>query len=1134
MLQLLLGRSGTGKTRRVLEELTHLARQQDAPTLVLLVPEQFSFESERTLLEALGPRLAGRIRVLSFTRLAETVFREVGGLAGRQMDDATRALLMSQALEQVSEQLVLYRRQAASPDYIQSVLSLLSECKQCAITPHQLEEVSAGLDGTLQKKTAELALILDAYEALAAQSHLDPLDSLTLLADRLPESRLLDGALVYVDSFKGFTGQELRVLGGVMSKAARTTVALCADGIEDSSGGYGLFSPVIRTASRLRSLAYERGVPVAKPILLTENRRARSEALRLLEEGAFAPRPRTSEEPADAVTIVPCGDIYEECAWTARRIRRLLREDGLRCRDIAVVARNLPAYEGLLDVALEEAGIPYYMDKREDILTDPLITLVLSALRAAVDGWDTEELLRLMKTGLLPGFTADRIAVLENYLYMWRIRGNKWKQPWDWNPLGLSVRQDEASQQLLAELNAWRKEIAAPLERLQADLCGSEKPTGRRFAGAVYRYLQAIRADEAVRGQVTRLEEAGEHALAERAARLWDVLMELLDRFAAALADIRLSPNRHLELFRLVAGVTDLGSIPQSLDAVQVGCADRMRFSAPAVVFILGANEGVFPAYPASSGILSDNERRQLIAAGLPMADASDWQAVEERFFAYTALSAPSDRLFISFLQGNAAGESLTPSSLVELVGRILPQAPMANVRVASEMESAPDAFTYMAERTLRPTPESAAIRRIFEEQEAYRPRISAMERAAAGRPAAFTDEQLAARFFGDDMRLSPSRVEKYHLCRFAYFCQYGLKAKVRRPADLDAAEFGTLAHYVMETQLRAYVRDKTDYAALSKEQVTADAEQRVRDYVDAVMGGTENKPQRFAWLLTRLIRTCGSLLWQVVRELAQSQFVPVAFELSIGRPEEEGGEYVKPLVLTLPDGASIQVHGQVDRVDVFEKDGVSYVRVVDYKTGHKEFRLSEVVEGINLQMLIYILSICQNGGPHIGDKPAVPLREDSPIQPAGVLYLPAKLPVVRVGRDADDEVTEKERTKAMRMNGLLLDNPEIVRAMEADAAGLFIPARIGSGGKYLAGSSVASLRQFGLLKERIEKLLCEMAATLRRGDVAALPAAGSVDACAWCDYRAVCGHEPDSPVRRIAEKDADEVWKELVPKTAD
>ena len=404
---------------------------------------------------------------------------------------------------------MLYRRQAASPDYIQSVLSLLSECKQCAITPHQLEEVSAGLDGTLQKKTAELALILDAYEALAAQSHLDPLDSLTLLADRLPESRLLDGALVYVDSFKGFTGQELRVLGGVMSKAARTTVALCADGIEDSSGGYGLFSPVIRTASRLRSLAYERGVPVAKPILLTENRRARSEALRLLEEGAFAPRPRTREEPADAVTIVPCGDIYEECAWTARRIRRLLREDGLRCRDIAVVARNLPAYEGLLDVALEEAGIPYYMDKREDILTDPLITLVLSALRAAVDGWDTEELLRLMKTGLLPGFTADRIAVLENYLYMWRIRGNKWKQPWDWNPLGLSVRQDEASQQLLAELNAWRKEIAAPLERLQADLCGSEKPTGRRFAGAVYRYLQAIRADEAVRGQVTRLEEAG-------------------------------------------------------------------------------------------------------------------------------------------------------------------------------------------------------------------------------------------------------------------------------------------------------------------------------------------------------------------------------------------------------------------------------------------------------------------------------------------------------------------------------------------------------------------------------------------------------------------------------------------------
>lgn len=367
MLRLILGRSGYGKTYRIQQELVSLARQDGPhPPLLLIVPEQFSFESERALLEMLGPRLANRIQVLSFTRLAQTVGREVGGLAGRQLDDGTRALLMSQALEQVADSLVFYKRQAASPDYVQAMLSLLSECKQCAITPQQLEEASSSLeDGTLRQKAAELALILDAYEALAARSHMDPLDSLTVLAARLPESRQLEGAMVFVDSFKGFTVQELQVLRALMRKAGQMTVALCADAVEDTAAGYGLFSPVIRTAARLRSMAYASDVPVARVELLTENHRSRNEALRLLEAGAYSPRPAVDPAPTQAVAIVPCADIYEECAFVARRIRRLLREEKLRCRDIAVVARNLAAYEGVLDVAFEEEGVPLYMDRRE-------------------------------------------------------------------------------------------------------------------------------------------------------------------------------------------------------------------------------------------------------------------------------------------------------------------------------------------------------------------------------------------------------------------------------------------------------------------------------------------------------------------------------------------------------------------------------------------------------------------------------------------------------------------------------------------------------------------------------------------------------------------------------------------------
>lgn len=1130
MLQLILGRSGTGKTYTIYEELSRLAAQEPDPALILLVPEQFSFESERALLERLGPRLAGRIQVLSFTRLAETVFRELGGLAGQRMDESTRLLLMSQALDQVAEHLVLYRRQAASPDYIEAVLSLLLECKQCAISPHQLEETAASLEpGTLRSKMTELSLILEAYEALASQSHIDPLDDLTTLAKRLPESRRLRGARIFVDSFKGFTSQELTILGELLSLAAQVTVALCTDTIEDRQGGFGLFSPVIRTAARLREMAYSRHIPVAKIRYLTTPRRTDSPALRALEAGAFSPHPDRLETPADAVTVVPCADLYEECAYVARTIRRLLRENGGRCRDIAIVARNLPDYEGLLDVALEQEGIPYYMDRRKDILTEPLTSLILCALRIVIDGWDTAEVLQLIKTGLLPDFSMETAAELENYLYMWRIRGQLWQEPWEWNPGGLSVQFDEAARLTLDKLNDWRERLTAPLLRLQKDFRRMEKPTGEDFAAAIYRYLTQVQADEAVRQQVTRLEQAGEPELAERAARMWDTWMELLSRYAAALSSAVLPPRRHMELLRLAAGTLDLGSIPQTLDAVQVGSADRMRLSSPETVFLLGVNEGVFPAYPQGAGLLSDGERRRLIALGLPMTEASDLQAVEERFFAYTALSAPSQRLFISYLQGNAAGEALTPSSLVDTVRFILPQCAVGIARAdhAQDVESPAEAFSRMAEETSHPTPQTAAVRQLLLADPAWSHRIEILDRAAVRAPFSFSDPLLARQFFGQKLRLSPSQVDRFYQCSFSYFCQYGMKAKPRRAADLDALEFGTLTHYVMEKQLKAYTEAQIPWDSLLKPTVLADARARVMDYVNDTMGGLENKPARFAYLVDRLIQQCGQLLWRVVRELAQSRFVPVAYELPIGATGQDGPA-VEPMTLALPDGSTIQVCGVVDRLDVFEQNGISYVRIIDYKTGQKVFRLSDVVEGIHIQMLLYLFSICQHGAPFLQGIPSEQITPASGIQPAGVLYLPAKIPLVSMYREASPDERERAQLKEMRMNGLLLDHPDILRAMETDAAGIFIPVSFKKDGTPKSGSSLASLQQFGQLKNKISSLLLSMAASLRQGEIAAVPVKGSLDGCAYCPYAAVCRHEADDPVRQLAASDAAEVWRSL------
>lgn len=1117
MLQLVLGRSGSGKTEYMYERLSDLVWAEERRA-VLLVPEQYSFESERRLLSMFGPRLAASVQVLSFTRLAEMVDRELGGLAGRTMDDITRMLLMSRALEAVGDRLTLYRRHVDDQAYIQAMLQLIAEFKQYTVTPRGLQETAAVLPagGTLRQKAEELSLIYDAYEALAANEYIDPQDALTKLAARMGESSLLVDTVVFVDGFKGFTEQEMAVLGGVFRKAERTMVALCTDTLEEEENGFSLFSAVTRTANRLIRLARDNHIPVAAPVHLKENRRTASPALASLEKGCFRLRPAVMKEETKAVVVAPCADIYAECALAARSIRRLLREKDGRCREIAVVARNLTDYEGILDAALEREEIPYYMDRREDILTDPLITLTQGAIRCATAGWDSEELLQMMKTGLL-GFSPHSVALLENYVFRWNIRGGRWRQEWDWNPEGLSVRVDERTVRQLGYLNLLRKRAAEPLDKLTASLArNGKRVNGRQFGEAVYRYLQNAQVPRLLRLQVRRLDAAGEPALADRMERLWDLLMSLLDRFGTVLRDTVLPAKRFAGLFSLAAAAADLGSIPQGLDAVQVGSAERMRFSNPKFVWILGANEGVFPAYPVSNGLLSDSERMILSEGGLTLAESGERKTLEERFFAYMAIAAPSEQLIVSYVTNNA-GEAALPSVLVESVRRILPRC----LEYREEwdllpLESEQDAFERLAMQYRRSDVETATLRHVFRERPAYKERLEALEKAAAGKPAAFQNSEAAKALFGRDMRLSPSRVEAYHRCRFAYFCRYGLGAKILKPAELDAAEFGTLTHYVMERTLPVYTAE--GFENIRRERVCGDTAAAVAAYVEEFMGGTENKPSRFLHMLSRLERTCGSLLWQVVQEFRQSRFVPVDYELSVGLPPEEDGGAVEPVVLTLPDGARVRVQGKVDRVDAYRSGDQTYIRVVDYKTGMKEFRLSDVTAGINLQMLIYLFSIWQNGAPRYGS-----------VTPAGVLYLPAKLPVIRVERGAGEEKKERERLRVMRMNGLLLDNPEIVEAMEADAAGLFIPAKIGAKGAFDRNSSIASLEQFGLLRKRIEKLLYGMAETLRSGDIAAVPASGeTVDACAYCDFHAICGHEPDDMVRYIAKKDTAEVLQEL------
>ncbi len=1106
MLRFILGRAGGGKTETVRAMLKEMARSSEKK-LMLIVPEQSSFDNERAMLHLLGAKDVQRVEVTSFTRLADAVFRCYGGAAGRRLDDGGRSIFMSLALEQVKDQLTFFRKSAENTELIALMLSASSELKMCGVTPPELSQAARSVpQGTLRQKTEELSLILSAYDALVAQSYIDPLDDLTRLAAVLREHDYFDGYTVFLDAFQSFTVQEYQIIQIILNQSEDLYTALCADKLDDPEQGMGLFSLVRRTGKQLIRMAKQSGVRVAAPEILESGRRYEAPALAAVEAGAYRFGRSPSAYSADGVTIYEAKNAYDESAFVAATIRNLVLEQDYRYRDFAIIARSTDRYRGVLDPALERWQIPYFMDNPRPIDAEPLIRLVLAAFQIVLTGFSSDAVFSYLKTGLA-GLNTEQIAQLENYAFVWNISGKKWKQEWTEHPRGFAETMTETDTRRLKEINESRAAAISPLTRFAAKLKDTD---GEVMAAAVYALLQEIGAPKHLKELVQRLSACEEPALAERQLRLWDLLMEILDQTALVLRGRSLSVSRYAELLRLVILANNMASIPQGLDEVPVGTADRVHVNAPKVVFLMGAVQGEFPLAPGGGAVFSDSERRELIQLGLPLNDTMEGVAVQERFLAYSAMSAASQKLYISYPAAGAQGEASAPSSIPAEVCAILPRVPIQSELTLPQTYFAnakEPAFELMAQQWNHNTSISATLKSLFAQRgEEYR--LQAIDRAAEKHPAVFADAARARDLFDMNMHVSATQIEKFFLCRFQYFCRYGLNVQERRAAEMDALEYGSLMHYLLEKLFRD--TGSAGILAMMEEELRKEILRLLNIYVETKLGGMANKTPRFAYLFSRLADSAQVIALHIAQELAQSEFNPADFELAIG------GGGIPPLLIPLPDGGSVEIDGKIDRVDLLTRDGVSYIRIIDYKTGHKEFKLSDVIYGMNMQMLIYLAAICENGGERYGT-----------VAPAGVLYMPANRPVISASRGVSADKLEEEAAKKLRMDGLVLDDAEVISAMERGANGKYIPVALKDGAPAKRDHVVSEQELNGVMKH-IKSLVGSMVRELHGGQVAAVPLAGDYDACAWCPYAAVCGHEQDDPTRDMQRWDRDAAIQEL------
>lgn len=1080
MLHLIFGRAGSGKTEYVRKLVCDMVRA--GGRVFTVVPEQSSFDCERALLQALGARNARNAEVLSFTRLCDYVGRAHGGFAGRRLNDTGRALFMSLAVEQVRDRLSLYRRAAESGEFIELLLGMSSACKMGAVRPEQLCTAVGAENSTLRMKTEELGLILGAYDALVAQQFTDPQDDLTRLAAQLRAHAVFRDECMVLDAFKGFTAQEFEVLEPLLAQTRDCWITLCTDGLNDPEHGTGLFSNVRRTARRLIDCAKRHGVAVAPPVVLHGGVRFQHEALRVTEEQLFCSGTRRTVPYDGSVTVAAAADKYEEADWIAAEIHRMVREEGRRWRDFTVIVRREEDYAGVLDRALRRAEIPFFMDDPVDVTSTPLMAYVLAALEAANNRLESDAVFRCLKTGLF-GLTTEELAELENYAFLWGIDRDAWLAPFKGNPQGFSERFTEEDAQTLERLNALRTRVAEPLKRLMQS---TRNGNGREMATAVYRFLCDTTAAAHLTDASDALLNDGEQTAADRALRLWKLLMELLDQTALVLQS-PLDGKRYARLLELAIGSAKLGELPRALDEVTVGGADRTRPAAPKIVFLAGAVQGVFPAAASVGGLFTEAERRVLADRGIELVRPAGEQTVEERFLAYTAACSPSERLIVSYYNTSSGGEGTLPSELVTELRRICPALPTVSCdRSCALPETAAEAFDRLAAEYGTPSTQQATLRALFARPE-YADALQAVARAAQPRPFFFEEAQTARRLFGEQMYLSPSRLENYYQCPFQYFCRYGMDARERRPAKIDALEYGTLIHYLLEMMLRTH--KGRALASMHKEDLRVRVREWLQKYLDERLGGAEGKSERFLALYARFEEVALKLLQYIACELAQSRFEPTAFEVAIGGKDGT----VQPVHIPLPDGGSIEIIGKIDRVDLMQTADETFVRVIDYKTGYKKFALSDLLHGINMQMLIYLMTLHENG-----------FEEQHPI-PAGVLYLPARSPKLSASHTDSSETLVTQAMTAMRMSGIVLRDERVLRGMEQEGRGFFIPVKYKQDGTPDARSMLYTMEEFGVMARHMKKLIAQMGTQLHKGQV---PAAPTGETCRFCSFAAVCGHE--------------------------
>ena len=1077
MLHLLIGTDWTANRDEILSRISRDVKEKKG-NRILLVPELVSHEMERQFCAWAGDTASRYGEVLSFTRLGRRVCDYMGCGKMEALDKGGRVVAMAAAARQLHSRLKAYASVETKPEFLTGLIEAVDEFKRCCITSEDLKGAARSTEGSLAQKLEELSLLLESYDALCAQGKRDPRDQENLLLEQMELGDFAENHVFYIDGFPDFTRQHLAILEHLIRVSPQVTIAINCDAV---GSPLLAFEKAGDTASQILRCAKHAGVEVQiKRITPKET------PMNLLREHLYQGHIEPGELK-DNIRVCRAETVDQECLAAAEQIQDLVRA-GARYRDITVVCADLPGYQNMLRLAFHRCGIPEYLSGTEDILQKSVISTVLSAMDAALGGFEQRSVLRYLRSVLSP-VEPDLCDFVENYAVIWGIRGKKWLEEWKNHPEGLSGIWDETSEKLLTDMESARRMALEPLARLAKGFDDSR--TMKEQVEGLYRFLEEIHLEARLDALAQEMDDLGDNRSAQILNQLWEILMGALEQLHDVLGNTHWDAETFTRLFQLLLSQYDVGTIPPVLDAVQVGPISAQRLHQQKHLIILGAQEGNLPGYSGSVGILTDQERVALRELGVPLTGGNleGIQAEFAEIYGVFCGAADSVTVYTSGAQ---------PSFVYRRLSRMAGNEETVQMDLTAAKGNAFDAGAYLVRGNDREKAEKLGLGDVYEEVLAGRDyNLGAMSR------------ENVHSLYGKTLTLSASQIDRQAECRLSYFLRYGLRAKERKEAAVDPAEFGTYVHAVLENTART-IKGMGGFQKVSLEDTLAIAEKFSDEYAQAHFAQLDS--ERITYLFKRNTQELGMVVRELWEELQGSQFQPEDFEVNFG-----GEEGLPPIAFRGREMSAI-LRGFVDRVDTWANGPTTYYRIVDYKTGRKDFDYCDVFNGVGLQMLLYLFALQESGNSVVGDRPI----------PAGVQYFPARAPYVSADGRLTDEDADKERGKDWKRKGLLLKDEQVLLAMEPSENPKRLCYTTRKDGSLVG--DLADREQLKQLKAYVFQILGKMVDEIASGNVEANPytRGTSHSACDYCPYGAVCHKDHVEGRRNYKTMKPERFWDEI------